>query len=90
MNFSEHDEDARADRFFADAIGAIEQQLASDETPYVAREYGRLTAAGMSDEEAKEAMARCLIEEMDRVLRTKSGFDEAGYRMSLERIMPEG
>lgn len=90
MNFAEFDDDAQADRFFADAIMAVEQQIESAETPYVAREYERLTRAGLGADEAKEAMAQCLIEEMDRVLRTKSGFDEGRYRMSLERISPEG
>jgi hypothetical protein len=64
--------------------------MASPATPYVAREFARLTAAGLDPDEAKEAIARCLIEETDRVLRTQSAFDERAYRTSLERINPEG
>ncbi|BCX50188.1 conserved hypothetical protein [Haloferula helveola] len=82
------DEDEQADAFFEELLGAVDQQLESDSTPYVRKQYDRLTKAGLSDDEAREAIARCLAEETDRMYRSKKPFDEKAYRTSLEMINP--
>lgn len=73
-----------------DLIAAVEQQLSSPQTPYVAKTLARLTALGLQETEAKSQIALCLGEEMDQVLRKRRGFDENAYRASLESLpMPD-
>ncbi|GAA5481879.1 hypothetical protein [Haloferula sargassicola] len=81
-------EDDAADRFFEDLLDAVDQQLASPATPFVSKTLDRLVREGLEPEEAREAIARVLAEETDRVVRTKRPFDLEGYRKSLERISP--
>lgn len=76
------------DAFFQDLLAAVEQQLAAPQTRYVAKTFDRLTAKGMSPEDAKERIAACLGEETDAMYRRKSGFDEKSYREKLEAINP--
>ena len=76
------------DDFFQDLLAAVEQQLASPQTRYVAKTLERLTAKGMSEEDAKERMAACLGEETDAMYRRKGGFDEKSYREKLNAIDP--
>jgi hypothetical protein len=78
------------DDLLPDLIAAVEQQLVSPQTPYVAKAHARLTKLGLSDTEAKSQIALCLGEEMDQVLRKRRGFDEKSYRASLEALpMPD-
>ena len=74
------------DDFFNDLLAAVEQQLAAPQTRYVAKTYERLTAGGMSEQDAKERIAACLGEETDAMYRRKSGFDEKSYRARLDEI----
>lgn len=74
------------DDLFADLISAVEQQLASPQTPYVAKHFNRLVQQGLSEDEAKAQIAECLGEEMDQVLRTRKGFDEKAYKSALESL----
>jgi len=74
------------DDFFNDLLAAVEQQLAAPQTRYVAKTYERLTAGGMSAQDAKERIAACLGEETDAMYRQKRGFDEKSYRASLDGI----
>ncbi len=76
------------DAFFQDLLAAVEQQLVSPQTPYVAKTLERLTAKGLSPEDAKERMAACLGEETDAMYRRKGGFDEKSYREKLVAIDP--
>lgn len=69
-----------------DLLIAIEQQLASPQTPYVRKTLDRLVKLGLDEAGAKTQIALCLGEQMDEVLRTKKPFDEIGYRASLEEL----
>lgn len=69
-----------------DLLVAVEQQLASPQTPYVAKTFARLTGLGIDETEAKTQIAICLGEEMDNVLRSKKPFDEKAYKASLEAL----
>lgn len=75
-----------SDNLLPDLIAAVEQQLASSQTPYVTKTYERLIALGLDAEEAKSQIAICLGEEMDQIYRKRRGFDEAAYRKSLEEL----
>ncbi len=74
------------DAFFNDLLAAVEQQFAAPQTRYVAKTYERLTAGGMSGQDAKERIAACLGEETDAMWRSKRGFDEKSYRARLDEI----
>lgn len=80
------DDDANADRFFEELLAAVDQQLESPDTPYVAKTLDRLVKTGIERDEAREAIARCLAEETDRVLRSGKAFDAARYRQSLDEL----
>ena len=82
------EEDSAADAFFADLLDAVGQQLQSPQTAFVRKTLDRLIAGGLDDDEAREAIARCLAEETDRMFRSQQPFDLEGYRRSLERISP--
>ncbi len=82
------DEDSAADAFFEDLIAAVEQQLDARETPFVRKAYESLLDQGMSETDAKEAIAQCLAEETDKMFRAQRPFDLAAYRKSLESINP--
>ena len=78
------------DDLLPDLIAAVEQQLVSPQTPYVAKALARLIQLGLAETEAKSQIALCLGEEMDQVLRKRRGFDEKAYRASLEALpMPD-
>ncbi|MEO5714547.1 MAG: hypothetical protein ABIT37_13760 [Luteolibacter sp.] len=74
------------DDLLADLLAAVEQQLTSPQTPYVAKTYTRLIKLGMEESEAKSEIAMCLGEEMDNILKTRKGFDEKAYRAALETL----
>ena len=77
------------DDLLPDLIRAVEQQLESPQTPYVAKTHARLIKAGLDEREAKTQIAMCLGEEMDQVLRTRRGFDEKAYRARLDALPAE-
>jgi cellobiose-specific phosphotransferase system component IIB len=77
---------AMADDLIPDLLAAVEQQLVSPQTRYVAQTLERLTKAGLEEVEAKHQIALCLGEEMDQVLRKKRGFDEKAYREALDGL----
>lgn len=83
------DEDTEADRFFDELLRAVDEQLASPRTPYVRKILERLVKAGLEEDEAREAIARTLAEESDRMFRTRRPFDEDAYRNALEAIDPD-
>ncbi|MCW1925216.1 hypothetical protein OKA05_21835 [Luteolibacter arcticus] len=74
------------DAFFQDLLNAVEQQLISPQTRYVAKALERLTSKGMSEKDAKASIAACLGEETDAMWRGKRGFDEKSYREKLDAI----
>lgn len=67
-------------------LSAVEQQLTSPQTKYVAKTYERLIKGGMEDAEAKHQLALCLGDETDQVLRKKRAFDENAYRAALAEL----
>jgi len=71
------------DDLMPDLLLAVEQQLASRQTPYVAKTLARLVKLGLTEAEAKSQIALCLGEEMDKILRTRKPFDEDSYRENL-------
>lgn len=78
------------DDLLPDLLAAVEQQLASPQTPYVAKAFARLLKLGIEQSEAKTQIALCLGEEMDQVLRNHRSFDEKAYRDSLDALPMEG
>lgn len=72
-----------SDDLLPDLLSAVEQQLASPQTRYVAGTLERLLKGGMAEDEAKAQIAICLGEQMDEMMRRKRGFDEAAYREAL-------
>lgn len=74
------------DAFFNDLLAAVDQQLASPQTRYVAKTFGRLTSRGLSEEEAREMIAEALAEETDAMYRRRGGFDEKSYKERLEAL----
>ena len=74
------------DDLLADLLAAIEQQLISPQTKYVAKTYDRLIKLGLTADEAKKQLAICLGEQMNEVMRKKRGFDEKAYKESLEEL----
>ena len=78
------------DDLLPDLLAAIEQQLTSPQTPYVAKTLARLLKLGLDETEAKTQIALCLGEEMDNLLRTRKGFDEKAYRASLDALPDSG
>ena len=74
------------DDLLPDLIAAVEQQLISPQTPYVAKTFARMVKYGLDEAEAKSQIALCLGEEMEQVLRTRRAFDEKAYRASLDDL----
>ncbi len=75
-----------SDEILPDLLDAVEQQLASPETSYVAKTLKRLTSQGLDEADAKKQIAICLAEEMDEVLRKKRAFNQDAYRKSLKEL----
>ncbi len=75
-----------SDELLPDLLAAVEQQLVSPQTKYVAKTLERLKKAGMEAGEAKSQIALCLGEQMDEMMRTKRGFDEKAYREALDGL----
>jgi hypothetical protein len=75
-----------ADDLIPDLLAAVEQQLVSPQTRYVAQTLERLVKIGLEELEAKHQIALCLGEEMDQVLRKKRGFNEQAYREALDAL----
>ncbi len=74
------------DDLLPDLLAAVEQQLASPQTRYVAATRVRLEKLGLSAADAKDQIALCLGEAMDQVLRHHRPFDQAAYRASLDAL----
>lgn len=74
-----------SDDLLPDLLAAVEQQLASAQTKYVAKTLDRLKKAGLDETEAKTQIAIRLGEQMDEMMRTKR-FDETAYREALDAL----
>ena len=72
---------------------AIEEQLASPDTPYVKEAYERiLEEPDIDEEEAKSMLAFCLADEIEAMMAAERDFDSERYQMllTLLPVMPEG
>lgn len=74
-------------------VPAVEQQLKSDETPFVKHTLNRLLKSSVEGEqidedEAKMMLALCLADETNRMLIDKRDFDLARYK-DLLNALPE-
>jgi len=78
-----------SDDILPDLLAAVEQQLASPQTPYVSKTLARLGELGIEEGEAKTQIAMCLGEEMERILKTRKPFDEKAYRTALDELPME-
>jgi len=74
------------DDLFPDLLAAVDQQLVSPQTHYVAATLARLTTLGLDPTSAKDQIALCLGEQLDQVLRQHRGFDAAAYRAALDAL----
>ena len=74
------------DDLLPDLLLAVEQQLVSPQTPYVAKTLARLVGLGIEESEAKTQIALCLGEEMERILGSRKPFDEKSYRTDLDGL----
>ena len=73
-------------------IPAVEQQIASPETPFVRAAFERLlTEADIDEAEAKKMIALCLADETERMMDDESAFDLARYQtlLGLLPTLPE-
>ncbi|BCU75676.1 hypothetical protein [Luteolibacter sp. LG18] len=74
------------DDLLPELLAAVEQQLTSPQTKYVAKTLDRLLKLGVPDSEAKEQIALCLGQEMDAAYRKRRGFDEKSYKGLLDEL----
>ena len=81
------------DEVVREILPAIEEQLGSQDTPYVRRTYERLLQEQeIEDEEARAMMAFCLADELEAMTTENRSFDAERYEMLLNLLpaMPEG
>jgi hypothetical protein len=73
-------------------LPAVEQQLESEQTPYVKQTLLRLIHIGEDELEAKMMIALCLADESNRLFIDKRSFDVARYQDLLNSLpeLPEG
>jgi hypothetical protein len=73
-------------------LPAVEQQLESEQTPYVKMALNRLIKSGEDEQEAKMMIALCLADESNRMFIDKRSFDVARYQGLLNSLpeLPEG
>ncbi len=69
-------------------LPAVEEQLKSDETPYVKETLDRLLKNGEDSDEAKMMIALCLADESNRMFIDRRAFDVARYQ-GLLKLLPE-
>ncbi|MFT5906664.1 MAG: hypothetical protein ACI9E1_002276 [Cryomorphaceae bacterium] len=72
-------------------LPAVEQQLKSEQTPFVSQALSRLVKEGEETEEAKMMIALCLADESNRMFIDQRDFDIARYQALLSALpeLPE-
>ena len=75
-----------SENLLPELLAAVEQQLVSPQTKYVAKTFERLLKAGLNETDAKKQIAVCLSEEMYEILLHKRPFDEKAYRAALDEL----
>ncbi len=76
-----------------DLITAVQQQLTSRDTPFVADTHQRLISEETIDaNEATEMIAHCLADELDAMSEGQRDFDISRYQLLLSLLptLPEG
>lgn len=70
---------------------AVEEQIASPETPFVREHYDRLRAEGEEDREAKKLIALCLADEVEQMQLENRPFNLSRYEQMLQflPVIPE-
>lgn len=75
------------DEHIAQLTKAVRQQMTSPATPYVADTHARLIKDDTIDEdEALKMITYCLADEVERIDREDSTFDEARYKLLLDML----
>lgn len=69
-------------------LPAVEEQLESEQTPYVRQTLNRLIKKGEDQDEAKMMIALCLADESNRMFIDKRSFDIIRYQ-DLLNALPE-
>jgi hypothetical protein len=69
-------------------LPAVEEQLTSPATPYVAKTLARLLALGEDPPEARRLIAFCLADEANRMMIDRRPFDPKRYQ-ALLAALPE-
>jgi len=69
-----------------DLLAAIDQQLTSPQTKYVATTLSRLLKLGVPEADAKSQLALCLGEALEEMVRRHRSFDEPAYRAALDAL----
>lgn len=68
------------------AAEALDNQLKSNDPPFVSETLERLTAAGLSVGRAKEKMCSVLARHLYTVMHDKKQFSEGRYHMDLDKL----
>lgn len=72
---------------YEDLIPAVEQQLASAETPFVSKTLQRLIEKeSLEEDEAKKLVAECLGLVVDHMYKTKEAFNAKLYEQLLKEL----
>ena len=80
---------ADSDKTVRDAmLDTVLNQLETGDPPEAKKTYDRLTAAGLSKNQALQLMAQALRAEMTRMLTESKPFDNARYAELLAKINP--
>ncbi len=67
-------------------LPAVEQQLESEQTPFVKKALSKLVKEGEDAEEAKMMIALCLADESNRMFIDQRGFDLVRYQSLLDAL----
>jgi len=80
------------DNLVKNLIPAVEQQLESEQTPFVKQVFDGLLKSGVENDEAKMMIALCLADESNRMFIDKRDFDLKRYQGLLDALpeLPEG
>lgn len=78
--------DSQEHELVPDLLDAVEQQLDSKQTPYVAQVLRRLIKEGLDENEARHQIAYCLGKTMDRMVKSGRDFDERHYQERLDEL----
>lgn len=85
------EEDISAKELSTNLIPAVEQQMESEETPFVKEHYTRLVEEGIEETEAKMMIALCLADEVETLQKEGREFNLLRYESMIQflPILPE-